>query len=72
MAHGKQKFKIRDACKKGGHEWYVSHWMIKGAHKDATEFYCKYCLLTCDSIEKQHQSKECLKEQVDLPQPQGT
>lgn len=67
LNHGKQKFKTKDGCKKGNHDWLISKWFIKGTHQNATEFYCRYCLLTVDAAEKEYQSKAVLKEQVNLP-----
>lgn len=73
IPHGKQKFKLKDSCKKGNHEWYPSRWLIKGVQKTATEFYCKFCLLTADQGEKEIQAREALNAQPDLPtQEQGT
>lgn len=71
MSHGKQKVKMKDACKKGSHEWGVSKWLNKGIHQGATEFYCKFCLLTVDMLEKDYLASLSLKEQPNLPQEQG-
>jgi len=72
LAHGKQKIKMKDACKKGHHEWLVSKWLVKGSHKTATEFYCKFCMLTMEAAEKDYQAKLSCCEQKDLEaQEQG-
>lgn len=52
----KEKFKMKDACKKGAHEWFVSKWYHKGYQKNAVEFSCKFCLLHVDLNEKELQS----------------
>lgn len=64
--HCKQKFKLKDACKKGNHEWRVSKWLTRGTQQKATEFYCIYCLITCDEMEKEIQARNALSEQPDV------
>ena len=66
LNHGKKKVKIKDTCKKGNHEFYVSKWYTRGSSKKAIEFYCKYCLMTMDVAEKDHQAVQSLGTQESL------
>lgn len=59
----KEKFKMKDSCKKGAHEWIVSKWYTKGYQNNAVEFSCKFCLLSADVHEKNLQSVAALEAQ---------
>lgn len=62
----KNKFVMKASCKKGQHEWYISKSFVRGTLQSATEFYCKYCLITANLGEKEMQAHEAQKEQPDL------
>lgn len=57
---------MKDSCKKGNHEWYVSKWYTKGTKNSAVEFYCKFCMLTADTVDKEAFSWDALEAQSDV------
>lgn len=70
--HGKNLFVMRDACKKGKHEWRVSEWTTLNRWEMATKFFCMHCLVTVGKDEAQLQHTNAMKAQPSLPQEQGT